>query len=201
MILSPDTIIVLFVLIFGLIHSVLARDFAKEKLQIISNYRRFYILVSLLTLVLLILIEFNLARQGTKIEVIIKNPPIGILFVFIGGFLFIGSMLQLRLSKGLEKNQLIKTGFFAFSRHPIYLGGIILLISMGLCFINNSVHMYFLLSLALYLFIGSLIEDYYLLRNVPEYPEYKKICGKYLPWRKKHIIYFFQNILPKKIKD
>ena len=200
MFLQPEIVIIILVSIFGLIHSLLARDFIKEKLKIIHSFQRLYICVALLTLILLILIEISLARFGTQIEVVLKNPLVGILFVLIGGFFFFGGMLQLSLFEGLEKAQLIKTGFFAFARHPIYLGGIVMLTSIGLFFLTNSVHIFFLISLALYLFVGSLIEDYYLLRNVPEYAEYRNVCGKYLPWRKKHFKFFLQNIKPRQIK-
>lgn len=186
MLLAPEIAIIIFVSIFGLIHSIFARDFIKEKLRIIRSYHRCYIIVALLTLVLLILIELTLAQFGTQKKVVINNPPIGILFLLIGGFFFFGGMLQHYLTEGLEENQLIKTGFFGFARHPIYLGGIVLLTSLGLFFIENSVHISFLLSLSLYLFVGSLIEDYYLIRGVPNYSEYSINCDKYFPWRKTH---------------
>ena len=200
MFLAPEIAIIIFVWIFGLIHSIFARDFIKEKLLIIRSYQRCYIIVALLTLVLLILIEMTLARFGTQIKVVINNPPIGILFLLIGGFFFFGGMLQLYLTEGLEKNQLIKTGFFAFARHPIYLVGIVVLTSLGSFFIANSVHISFLLSLSLYLFVGSLIEDYYLIRNVPNYSEYSVNCAKYFPWRKTHFQFLIRNIKLKKSK-
>lgn len=196
--LSPETFIALSVMIFGLIHSLLARDFVKKKLRIIKNYHRFYFLIALLTLVLLILIETTFARQGSRNEVIIKNPLFGTLIVLFGGFFFVGGILQLYLSVGLERSKLIKTGFYAFSRHPIYLGGIVSLIGLVLFFIENSVHISFLFSLTFYLFVGSLIEDYYLLREFSDYTEYKNNCAKCLPWRVKHFKYFFRNIKLKK---
>ena len=200
MLLAPEIAIIIFVSIFGLIHSIFARDFIKEKLRIIRSYHRCYIIVALLTLVLLILIELTLAQFGTQKKVVINNPPIGILFLLIGGFFFFGGMLQHYLTEGFEENQLIKTGFFGFARHPIYLGGIVLLTSLGLFFIANSVHISFLLSLSLYLFVGSLIEDYYLIRNVPNYSEYSVNCAKYVPWRKTHLKFLIRNIKPKKSK-
>lgn len=195
---SPEIVIVSFVLIFGLIHSLLAREFIEEKLTTLINYDRFYNIVALLTLAFLVLIEIILAQYGKKIEVIIKNPNIGILLTLVGGLFFFGGMLQLNLSRGLHEHQLIKTGFFAFARHPIYLGGIVMLTSLGLFFLENTVHISFTLALMLYLFVGSMIEDYYLLRNVPDYRKYKSNCAKYLPWRKKHFVYLFRNINPLK---
>ncbi len=200
MFLSPETFVVLSVMIFGLIHSLFARDFVKKKLYIINNYRGFYIINALFTLILLTLIEMTFAKEGSKIDVIIKNPLLGSFFVLIGGFFFMGGLIQFYLSVGLERSKLIKTGFYAFSRHPIYLGGIVSLVSLGLFFIENTVHISFIFSLAFYLFVGSLIEDYYLLRDFSDYAEYKNICGKYLPWRKKHLKFLFQNIKPKKKK-
>lgn len=194
----PEIVIVSFVLFFGLIHSLLAREFIEEKLKILINYDRFYNIVAFLTLAFLVLTEITLAQYGGRIEVIIKNPMTGILLTLVGGLFFFGGMIQLKLSRGLNKHQLVKTGFFAFARHPIYLGGIAILTSLGLFFLENTVHISFTLTLMLYLFVGSMIEDYYLLRNVPEYREYKNTCAKYLPWRKKHFIYLFRNINPLK---
>ena len=190
--------IVLLVSIFGSIYSLLARDFVKEKLNYIRSYQRFYTIIALSTLVFLILIELAFASHGTRIDVIINNPLLGILFVFVGGFFLFGGMLQLHLSRDSKTIQL--NGFFAFARHPTYLGGIIMLTSLTLFFLENSVHFMFLLSLALYLFVGSLIEDHYLLRNNPDYIEYRNNCGKYFPWQKKHFNYFYQHIKPKKSK-
>ncbi len=190
--------IVLLVSIFGIIHSIFARDFVKEKLYFFRSYQSFYTIIALSTLVFLILVELAIASRGTRIDVIINNPLFGIISVLVGGFLLFGGMLQLRLSRDSKTIQL--NGFFAFARHPTYLGGIIMLTSLALFFLENSVHFMFLLSLALYLFVGSLIEDHYLLRNNPTYIEYKNTCGKYFPWKKKHFSYFYQHFKAKKSK-
>lgn len=197
MFLIPEITIIILVLIFGVIHSVFARDFIKERLRVIPSYHRFYGINASLNLVLLIFIELLLAQSGTQTEVVIENPLIGIMFVLIGGFLFLGSMIQFHFS---NEGHLIYSGFFAFARHPIYLGGIILLTSIGLFFFTNTVHIMFFLSLSFYLFVGSLIEDYYLLRNVPKYTEYRERCGKFFPWRRKHLDNFLLNLNPQRRK-
>ncbi|MHA2244686.1 MAG: hypothetical protein ACXADY_06920 [Candidatus Hodarchaeales archaeon] len=119
MILAPEIAIIIFVSIFGLICSILARDFCKEKLLIIHYYHLCYNIIALLTLVLLILAEQPLARFGTRLKVVINNPPIIILFLLIGSFFFFGGMLQRYLTEGLEKARPIRTGFFIFARCPI----------------------------------------------------------------------------------
>ena len=196
MVTSPELMIVILVTIFGIIHSILARDFVKEKINFIRSYHRFYTLIALSTLVFLILIELTLASHGTRIEVTINNPLIGIMFVFVGLIFLLGGMLQLHLSRASKTIQFHY--FFAFARHPTYFGGIITLTSLALFFLENSLHWIFLLSLAFYLFVGSLIEDYYLLRNNPDYIEYRNNCGKYFPWQKKHFSFFYQNFRPKR---
>ncbi|MHA2073487.1 MAG: isoprenylcysteine carboxylmethyltransferase family protein [Candidatus Hodarchaeales archaeon] len=46
--------------------------------------------------------------------------------------LFFGGRFQLYFMKIIQKTRLITNGLYAFARHPIYLGGIILLLSVSL---------------------------------------------------------------------
>lgn len=78
------------------------------------------------------------------------------------------------------RNKLITHGIFAYSRHPIYTGILILL--LGLCLITGGVSRFILLIAAIILFHKkAAYEENQLMKIYPEYKMYKNKTGKFLP--------------------
>ncbi len=184
------------VLTFGVIHSSLARDYFKLKFRY-RYYAILYYLISIVSFSLLMIIERVLIPFGTtNTDPIIDFPLLGNICFLFGCIFFFGGMFQLYFMKIFQESHLNTIGLYAFARHPIYFGGIALLLSVSVFRLSNSIQITNAFSLALYLFIGSLVEDFFLSKSEKLYPLYIKVCGLYFPWKLTHLRYFFQNFIP-----
>ena len=125
------------VLAFGVIHSSLARDYFKLKYRY-RYYAIFYNLISIVSFSLLMIIERVLIPFGTKTSVIIDFPFFGNICFLFGCIFFFGGMFQLYFMKIFKESHLNTIGLYAFARHPIYFGGIALLLSVGVFHSTNS---------------------------------------------------------------
>lgn len=83
------------------------------------------------------------------------------------------------------KNKLVKIGLYAYVRHPIYAGGILIIIGSALLKPTSS----FVLACALafgWLMIQARLEEIDLLQRMPDYKEYMKEVPRFVPhlWHK-----------------
>lgn len=190
------------VLVFGFFHSFLARDRIKRRLKS-SKYTIIYNTIAIVSFTLLMIIERLLIPYGKKVNVVFNFPEIKIFGLFIGCLFFFGGLVQYQSFKMSHKAHLFTSGFYSFARHPTYFGAIIALLSLSLFHFKNTIQIVNSMSLALYLVIGSSIEDYLLTKRDNGYCSYKKVCGRYFPWKLTHIDNFRRNFNPsnKKIKE
>jgi len=190
------------VLVFGFFHSFLARDRIKRRLKPLK-YTIIYNTIAIVSFTLLMIIERLLIPYGKKANVVFNFPEIKIFGLFIGCLFFLGGLVQYQSFKMSHKAHPFTSGFYAFSRHPTYFGAIIALLSLSLLYLKNTIQIVNSMSLALYLVIGSSVEDYLLTKRDNGYCSYKNVCGRYFPWKLTHIDNFWRNCFSsnKKIKE
>ncbi|MFW9996342.1 MAG: methyltransferase family protein [Candidatus Odinarchaeota archaeon] len=92
----------------------------------------------------------------------------------------------------LEKGELKVKGAFAFARHPVYTGAIIVFLSLALMDLTEG-SLSWLLGTAGYFVIGSFPEERKLAIIFKNYPEYRENVGRFFPWKKKHLKYFLAH--------
>ncbi len=178
--LLSSLIVFLSVLIYGLIHSVLASFWAKEKTQIwfglsVSRWYRFaYNLFAVLTL--LPVLALPVVLSDTRLYTIpspwvylsIAGQILAVL-VLTAGLLQTGvwTFLGLRqLVEGQEKpSRMVVKGLYRYVRHPLYTAGLIFIwltpvMTLNLLALN--------LGLSLYIFLGAMFEERRLTREFGE---------------------------------
>lgn len=104
----------------------------------------------------------------------------GAAVVFIAGFGMGKSLTAIPLPR--ESGHLVVTGLFKWLRHPIYTG--LLMLGLGVVLVNGywpQAIIWFVLSLVLAR--KSRFEEHFLLQKYPEYAEYMRVTGGFLPKR------------------
>ena len=120
----------------------------------------------------------NFKVQIIEKELIFSNL-IGISFIFFGSFLILISIQTMGiinfsiLPKPRIKGSLITSGIYKITKHPIYLG--LLLISFGILINDISIYKLILtISLLIVISIKIIIEEKYLINKYTAYKSYKK---------------------------
>lgn len=110
---------------------------------------------------------------------------VGIIIFVLGGLITITAVLQLNVHLSpfpspLPGSRLIKNGVYKFMRHPIYTG--LLLSLLGYSIVSDSGYRLIITMMLLVLFyFKTKYEEIKLIEMFPEYHEYKKIAGRFLP--------------------
>ncbi|GAB1421281.1 hypothetical protein MASR2M15_14360 [Anaerolineales bacterium] len=195
-------LIILFMLIFGTIHSLTARHSTKEKVRAMLGerlyegwYRLFYNLLSVLLLIPPFLILFTEKSPILwSVDGVVKIIFIGIQLLGMVGLLL--SILQIdglrfmgltQLSAYLQNKALplplepLQTqGVYALVRHPLYLFSMIVLWFMPEVSANYFV---IALSISIYFIIGSIFEENQMLRYYGQsYQDYRRKVPRLLPF-------------------
>lgn len=115
---------------YFVIHSLLASEFIKDKLGNPSWYRGFYVLVSIIMFIPIILFRVKMDTQFLfEVGVYSKIPAVGLGYAAFYIFKQAAKEYDLKAFIGLRKEQvnLLKTeGILARVRHPFYTGTIAL---------------------------------------------------------------------------
>jgi len=109
----------------------------------------------------------------------------GIILSIIGALTIFIALLQLNTNLSpfptpKSNSKLIQNGLFKYIRHPIYTG-ILLLLSGYAVYVNSSAKLIISLLLLMLFFLKTTYEEERLLSKFPNYSEYKKRTGRFLP--------------------
>ncbi len=175
-------------LVYFFIHSALASIRVKEKVRsyfprLFPNYRIVYNLIAILGLVPLL--YFSLS-QAIEFEIPF-HQPLGVLLALLGLFFLKKALQSFNIPAFLglipeEDSALVKTGMYAFVRHPLYFATILLI--GGLCLIFPSRGMLMVLGISYtYILIGSKLEEVKLKKHYGQaYEEYAKEVKALIPY-------------------
>ncbi len=130
---------------------------------------------------------WDLARQQGSLTILSVRGIVGLALVFIGGTLSLVAAVTLRrfYSSTLitrEDQQLITHGVYRFTRHPIYLGTI--MVMMGLPVVVSSLYGLLTMSALIPLFLNRIkIEERLLTEEFGDaYRRYKEATSKLIPF-------------------
>ncbi len=183
--------IILYFLIFAIIHSALATDYIKNKAQRLLGdryrfYRIIYTLISILTFAPALLIWI---KYSGSTPVVYSIPqwayPLIILarVLALGIFVYASYQTDILAFTGLkqthEKTILITNGVYGIVRHPLYASGILLLITK---MEMSRLDLIAVLLVSIYLIIGAYIEERRLLSVFgDEYRRYQQQVSMFIP--------------------
>jgi len=169
-------------------HSLLTSNFIKQKIEF-RGYRIFYNLIALITLipaVYQLYISYTVAAQ-IPLSVRITGAGLIILgiIIHIATFRWFSSAEFIGLKQLSDSTQSIITeGIYSTSRHPFYLGTLLMFWGLFVLFPN----LYFLSFASistLYVFIGSRLEENKLLLDFKDsYLVYRQAVPMLIPWKK-----------------
>lgn len=191
---------VILIIIWGLQHSFFASSQVKNFLGVDAfnhYYRIFFIIIGLLTYFTLeVMVNNLLVPFGELINPIIQTTDTTMIIFLtlmnvIGWFIAIGAFIQTNplifVGVKRESNNFLKTnGFYRFSRHPIYWGVLLSILSLLLT-TNNSVFFVKYLNYILYLLIGAKLEEKRLKSVLMGY-EIMFSRGFLFPFKKSHFL-------------
>lgn len=118
------------------------------------------------------------------------DRAVGMIIALIGLFVFSMSVVAHRRHRGTmlikvsptphEHGGLVTQGVYGLIRHPIYTAAIMLFV--GIALISRSLlGLLFCIVITIFLYIKSFFEETYLSQKFPEYSEYRKTTGRFLP--------------------
>lgn len=185
-------------LFFGFTHSLLASEKVKQIMPMSGRrYRIFYnflagilflaVLSQLPSISTILLSGFNLSTLRFLVFIIILISGVlitslGLLKWDIEGFVGLAD----------EDDPLNTSGIYAFSRHPVYSGFILMFLSMLIISISANT-LAWVIGGGGYFVLGSIPEENKLSKIHAEYEEYKDNVGRFIPLKKRHFSYFLQN--------
>jgi len=190
---------ILYFLIFTIIHSVLATDYIKNKVQRLLGeryrfYRMIYTLISILTFAPAFLVWIKYSGSTPLVYIIPQwYYPLIILARVLALGIFAYASFQtdilgfIGLKQTHEKTILITNGAYGIVRHPLYASGILLLITK---MEMSRLDLIAVLLVSIYLIIGAYIEERRLLSFFgDEYHKYRQQVSMFIPvkWAKKLI--------------
>ncbi len=192
---QPELLLGLYIVFFAVIHSLTAAtSFKNSAYRFVDpkHYRFIYSIFSLLTVIPIIYLWFwnrnsspILYKEGFPLAyfsiIMAAFGAILILasFVVIDVFEFIG--LKGLSGRKTKEAGLVTMGVYGFVRHPLYLGGMLILWSNPyMRLLDFTVALLF----SLYLVLGAILEERKLVEEFGQgYLEYKKSVSMFLPWK------------------
>ena len=195
--LSSAFVLLLAILIYGVIHSILASLWAKEKSQHLFGihsqrwYRLVYNLFAILSfLPVLILIRF--LPDHNLYTISLPWLVISLLIQGLAALVLIAGLRQTGLSSFLGLQQIfltpppppsimITSGLYRYVRHPLYTAGLIFIwlvpkMTLNLLVLN--------IGLTLYILIGAVVEERKLVKEFGEaFQLYKHETPMLIPWK------------------
>lgn len=182
------------------LHSFLAHQKTKDKMkQWLGEYFRFYRLgfnvISIALLLLILLFQFSLPntpfiQEGLWLSISgIIIFTIGLLILLYSFYTFnlaeffgFQQMKNADSSKQKEEKQLIKSGLYAYVRHPLYFGVILLLLG-ALLYLPYYSTLIFVAVVFIYLPIGVHLEEQKLIDEFGrEYQQYQREVKMLIPF-------------------
>ncbi len=183
---------------FGIIHSIFASSTIKRIFPLSNQpYRIVYNVLqgALFLLLLYFLPSITSILLGIrdlsilKIILFLLAAGLGSLIAAIG---FANWNLKGLIGLTKEDDPLITKGIYAFSRHPVYTG--VILIFLSTLIIEWSANsLSWVIGGGGYFVWGSYFEENKLKTGFIEYAEYAKNVGQFFPWRKIHVEYLLRN--------
>ncbi len=188
-------------IIFGILHTLLASTTVKSKFNLtIIGFRILYnVLAGILFLIVLLFtpsiteIIVDEILTGTNLFLFSVIVVLGSLITFFG---FVQWDLSGFIGLRTEKDVLITNGSYSFSRHPVYTGIIVILISILLLELSE-VTLSYLIGIGGYFMVGSIFEEQKLSGILDGYNEYQKNVGRFIPTRIRHLQYLKYNFFSK----
>ncbi len=184
----PMLLLGIFWLIYFFIHSALASLWVKEKVGLLmpslfQHYRIIYNLIAILGLLPLLYLSLS---RAIEFEIPFHQPA-GLLLASVGLFFLWKAFRAFDLPAFLglkpEKHSaLVKTGMYAYVRHPLYFATILLI--GGLCLMFPSKGMLMVLGISYsYILIGSKLEEGKLKKHYGQaYEDYAKEVKALIPY-------------------
>ena len=188
-------------IIFGILHTLMASTTLKSKFNMsIIGFRILYnVIAGVLFLVILLFtpgivqIIVDAILSGTNLVLFGVVMVIGSLITFFG---FVQWDLSGFIGLRTEKDVLITNGSYSFSRHPVYTGIIVILISILLLEISE-VTLSYLIGIGGYFIVGSIFEEQKLAGILDGYDKYQNNVGRFIPTRIHHLQYLKHNFFSK----
>lgn len=177
-----------FLIVYYIVHSILTSHRAK-RLFSFKGYRIVYNLFAVLTLLPFILQLYQSIHLDTFIPIAVRIA--GTLLIIIGiiihvaTFKWFSSSVFIGLQEESAENQTIITGgIYSTSRHPFYLGTLLIFWGLFIVFPNLYFLSFSTISTA-YVFIGGRLEENKLLvHHMEEYLAYRQTVPMLIPWKK-----------------
>ncbi len=182
------------------LHSWLATDGVKSFMQrsMGRNYRTYRVLYNVKSMVLLLaIVYFHLKLDSPFfMERTLITTVLGVLFAVLGSFVLTHAFFTVNLKEFLGLAQLdgemenspqapkrlIRSGFYAYVRHPFYFGVIMILLGLVLL-IPSYATLMMLLATMLYLPVGVALEEKKLIREFgDDYLRYRKEVKAFIPF-------------------
>ena len=130
---------------------------------------------------------WDLARQQGSLTILSVQGMVGLALVFIGGTFSLVAAVTLRrfYSSTLiisEDHQLMTHGVYRFTRHPIYLGTI--MVMMGLPVVVSSLYGLLIMSALIPLFLNRITREEEMLTEEfgDRYQQYQEATSKLIPF-------------------
>jgi protein-S-isoprenylcysteine O-methyltransferase Ste14 len=188
-------------IIFGILHTLMASTTVKSKFNLtIIKFRILYNVIA--GLLFLIVLLFTPGIAQIIVDAILTGTSLLLFSIIlgIGSFITFFGLVQWDLSGfiGLrtEKDVLITNGSYSFSRHPVYTGIIVILLSI-LLLEFSEVTLSYLLGIGGYFLVGSFYEEQKLEKILDGYKEYQINVGRFFPVRIRHAQYLKHNFFLK----
>jgi protein-S-isoprenylcysteine O-methyltransferase Ste14 len=182
-----------YIVFFAVLHSLTAAMFFKKRIYSIIEpriYRFLYTGISVLTVLPILYLWFNGRGEFEPIyRISFPYILVSILMIIAGGILILNSLILIDtleligvkgvLKKREAKGGLSTEGVYSLTRHPLYLGGMLILwANPEMRLIDLMVTFLF----SLYFVFGSVLEERKLEEEFgEEYREYKKKVSMFLP--------------------
>ena len=177
----------LYWIIFGIIHTLLASNTLKSKIPMnVKNYRILYNILVTANLLVVLLFVPSITTIILKFYTLAILPKIGFLLLSAtGGLISLWGLTDWNIPGFLgiehDNNQLKTTNSFAFARHPVYTGIIITLISVLIIEVSAA-SLSWLIGVAGYFILGSYSEENKLANHYgEEYIVYRNKVGRFFP--------------------
>lgn len=188
--------LILFWVIFFVMHSItassVAKDYANTRSPIIKSYYRLgFNLLSLLLLIPVVYTYFSLPLEYVLPVTLVKEI-IGLGLIIFGTYILIAGFKNYRTDEFIGTYQaknhhefhptkLSRSGWNGVVRHPLYFGGILIIIGLFLMTPTIKLGLTGLLTI-LYLYIGSLWEEKKLVKEFGKtYTRYQQEVSMLLP--------------------